>query len=89
MTQPKKPAHEVEKKDDWYYEPWFVIAALLCFGPLGLVSVWMNPRLKLRYKIFITLLVIAATFWLLILSVKLYRWFMIYYQELADIIRSS
>ncbi len=45
----------------WYFATPTVVFALLCFGPLALPLVWLNPRYKATTKAVITGIVIAAT----------------------------
>jgi predicted nucleic acid-binding Zn ribbon protein len=45
----------------WYFATATVVIALLCFGPLALPLVWLNPRYKPTTKLIITVLVLIVT----------------------------
>lgn len=48
----------------WYYNPWMIVVAILCFGPLALPLVWMRPNTPTYIKISATVIVVAATVWM-------------------------
>jgi len=56
----------------WYYRPAPVFIAIFCVGPFALPLLWMSPAFKRIYKILISIVVIAATVWLVKVSVDLY-----------------
>jgi hypothetical protein len=58
LREPDKPAGP---KTKWYYSTYTVVIALLCFGPLALPLVWLNPRYKIITKLWVTAVVIAIT----------------------------
>jgi hypothetical protein len=45
----------------WYFATPTVIMVLLCFGPLGLPLVWVNPHYKPATRLLITATVMAIT----------------------------
>jgi predicted nucleic acid-binding Zn ribbon protein len=55
-----------EEKVPWYFRTSSIIVALFTVGPLALPLIWWHPRLKLAWKI-------ALTIGILILSWLLYR----------------
>ena len=65
---------------DWYYATSTVVFSLLCFGPLALPLVWMNPRYKPVTKAVITVIVVAVT-------VMLTRGLAAAYQSMMDQIK--
>jgi len=76
---------EEEKK--WFYRPWVIVGAILCFGPLGLFLLWFRPRTKLYLKVLISVAVIILTVWMTQETIKVFEKLMLYYKELADVLR--
>ena len=70
----------------WYYKPATVIIAILCVGPLALPLLWASPGFKKIYKIAISILVIAATVWLIKASADLYSILMREFEEIEKIL---
>lgn len=68
MADDKKP---VSVK--WYYNPIWIIVAILAVGPFALPLVWFSPRLKKLHKIILTVLVIAATIWFVKVTIVIYQ----------------
>ena len=59
------------KKSPWYYQPWLVILMLfVVLGPFGLPLVFKSPNFRLRTKIFLTVLTLAYTAYLIWVTVK-------------------
>ena len=62
---------EPPKKSQWYYRPWVVILLLFfVLGPFGLPFVFKNPNFRLRTKIFLTVLTLAYTAYLVWVTFK-------------------
>ena len=57
----------------WYHKPVPVIVLLLCFGPFALPFLWSSPAFGKVSKIALSVLVILATFWLIDVSIDLYK----------------
>jgi uncharacterized protein (DUF983 family) len=57
-----------QPKEKWYFTNYWVVIALLCFGPLALPLVWFNPRYNPRTKWIVSILVIIIT----IISIWIY-----------------
>ncbi|MGB2661927.1 MAG: hypothetical protein WBD04_06045 [Candidatus Omnitrophota bacterium] len=76
--------HE-EEEVKWYYRPWVIAAAILFFGPLGLIPLWFRPKTKLYVKISISIAVIALTAWMMQTTVSVYKTLVEYYKELGDL----
>ncbi len=72
-----------EHAEKWYYKPWTIVVAILCFGPLGLIPLWFRPRTKAYIKIGISVIVIAATILCTRMTVETYGKLMEYYKELS------
>lgn len=68
----------------WYLKKGWIIAALLCVGPLALPLVWMSPALNKTHKILITIIVIPLTIWFMKASYDVYN---ILLQEIKEIQR--
>ena len=58
------PSRAKAKKLPWYCGATALVLSLLTVGPLALPLVWVNPQLKLIWKIAISTLVLLVT-WLL------------------------
>ena len=48
----------------WYFAWWGIAIALISFGPFGLPLLWASKQVKLFWKFFWTVMVLAATVWL-------------------------
>jgi len=58
-------------KIKWFLRPWIVLALLfLVLGPLGLPLVYKCPKFGKPVKVFLTLAMIAYTFYLVQISMK-------------------
>ena len=66
FAAPPKP------KQKWYFATYAVVFAILCLGPLALPLVWINPRYKIIMKIVVTVIVIALTIGLYLLTMRMY-----------------
>ncbi len=44
----------------WYFTTPVMVMVLLCFGPLGLPLVWVNPHYKITTRLSITVVVFAV-----------------------------
>jgi len=78
-----------KQEEKWYYKPWAIVVAILCFGPLGLIPLWFRPRTKVYIKIGISVIVIAVTIWCARMTVATYGKLMEYYQELSLIMQDQ
>jgi len=85
------PNTETSRKENgqWYYRPWVIVLAILCFGPLGLLLLWFRPRTKLYLKILISVVVGILTFWMMREVYVFYKEMMLHYEELAEIIATG
>jgi len=65
----------MEKKPPvkWYYKPVPITIAILCVGPFALPLLWFSPAFNKISKVIISIVVIAATIWLLKATADLYR----------------
>lgn len=57
----------------WYFTKTFIIIMLLSVGPLALPLVWFHPTITRKWKIGITLITLAVTYGLYVLSVMVLR----------------
>ena len=60
----RPPPVPVPAKLPWHLRTSVIVIALLSVGPLALPLVWMHPKLSLIWKIAISLICIAATWYL-------------------------
>ena len=59
-------------KTPWYYRPWIVILLLFfVLGPFGLPLVYKSPYFGRKAKIFLTLLTVAYTAYVVWATVKI------------------
>jgi len=56
----------------WYFRTSRIVLAILIVGPLALPLVWFNPQYKPATKIIVTVIVIALTILLSMLTLGLY-----------------
>lgn len=66
-------SHKQKPQTKWYYSNSSVVVSLICFGPLALPLVWMNPKYKVVTKGIITAVVIVITIWLCQLMGQMYQ----------------
>jgi len=59
--------------EKWYFRTSFIVILLLCFGPLALPVVWLNPRYKIITKVWITVIIILLAI--------LFTYFIVYLYE--------
>lgn len=59
-------------KTKWYFSTSAIVIALLCFGPLALPLVWLNPRYRTVTKVVVTAVVIVLTIFFSYLAVSIY-----------------
>ena len=63
---------ENKKEIRWYYRPWIVLGLLLfVLGPLGLPLVYKSPKFNRTWKVMMTLVMIAYTWYLIVATVSL------------------
>jgi hypothetical protein len=67
----KKDIKTQSKK--WYYSTSALVGLLLVVGPLAIPVIWINPKYKFTTKIFITIIVLIFTVFLVYLMAELYR----------------
>ena len=48
----------------WYFKPYGMLIAFLCFGPFALPIVWFHPELSTTKKIVISAVVLIATYFM-------------------------
>ena len=70
------------QKEKWYFRTSSLIIAFLCFGPLALPLLWLNPRFSNRSKIIISVCVIVLTYYLGAAFIKSAKSLMGYYQQM-------
>ncbi|MCK4851782.1 MAG: hypothetical protein KAS86_01600 [Candidatus Omnitrophica bacterium] len=76
----------LEGDEAWYYRPWVITAAILCFGPLGLVPLWFRPGTKAYIKTGVSIAVIALTVWMATGTLEVYKEVMETYEELSLVV---
>lgn len=59
-----------KKKVPWYLRPGWLVASVLCVGPLAIPLFWVHPNFNLRKKIVWTAVVIILTWAMWILMQK-------------------
>lgn len=63
--------NDAEKTSDktgvlpWYFKTSVIVVVFLSVGPLALPMVWFHPRYKLLTKVAVTVLTVAATYYLM------------------------
>lgn len=72
---PRQVAVAYRKADlgPWYFRPPMIVIALLSVGPLALPMVWWHPRLKLVWKILISVVITAITWACIDVSIRLWN----------------
>jgi uncharacterized membrane protein YvbJ len=60
----------------WYHKTSFVVISILCFGPLALPLVLYNPQYSVASKVIWTIIIIAATVALCVVSIEVYAQFL-------------
>ena len=72
----------LEKKPHapWYFKSYWLMIAVLCFGPLALPLLWFNPGFSWRKKIVISVVIIIVSYLLGIVLVNSLKSLTQYYQ---------
>lgn len=55
---------EKKEKEKWYFKASALIVAFLCVGPFALPLVWINPHLKRKTKIIVSIVVVILSYYL-------------------------
>ena len=74
-----------QEKSKWYFNPWTITGAILCFGPLGLLPLWFRPKTNVFIKVGVSVLIIAATVWLSMTTVGIINNVLESYRQLATL----
>jgi hypothetical protein len=70
----------------WYFAPWAIVTLIICFGPLGLIPLWLRPKTKMYIKVLVSTAVAAATYLMMREVFWVYKTLMVYYKELGELI---
>lgn len=68
----------------WYCRTSSIVATILFVGPLALPLIWMRPKLSLTWKIVLTVLILVASWFLLVATMKSIREMTQIYQMLQE-----
>jgi hypothetical protein len=61
-------------KSRWYYTVWAVLFSLFfVLGPLGLPLLWKSPHFSRTAKLLLTGLVLAVTWWAIVVAIHAVR----------------
>ena len=72
----------------WYYKSWAVALAIVCFGPLGLLLLWVRPRTRLSIKILVSIVVFVLTGWMMVETAKYYEAMQLHFEEVAEAVKN-
>ncbi len=70
------------EKVRWYFKLPTVVIAILLLGPFAIPLVWKNPAIGQKLKIWISILIIVLTVWLIYASVSVMQLLL---KEITDI----
>ena len=71
----------------WYHSVWFVLLMLFAvLGPFGLPLLWKSPRFNQTAKVVLTVVNIAYTGWLVLLSLSAAKAIVEHLQQIQPII---
>jgi hypothetical protein len=73
-------------KTKWYHTVGFVVTMLITIGPLGLPFLYGSPRFSRLSKVIITVLVIAATIYMTVETIKVTNMILEYYHNAFGIV---
>lgn len=65
----------------WYFKTSIVVTAFLLIGPLALPLVWWNPHYSRKAKIIVTLVTVAATYYMTVATIHSIKLIMTYYDQ--------
>jgi hypothetical protein len=71
------------KKEPWYMSKKVLVMTFVAVGPLALPLLWMNPKISMFYKVLWTVVTIAVTWWLVVVSIEAYQKLMQQLKELG------
>ena len=69
-------------KQPWYFKKRSLVVAFLCVGPLMLPLVWIHPSLSRTRKIFWTVVISAASYFLIVSTLESMKKIGEYYQQI-------
>ena len=76
---------ENTQQTKWYFKTSTLIIAFLCIGPLALPLFWFNPRFNNRIKIFVSVIVLIASYFLGIAFINSVGSLTKYYQQINSL----
>lgn len=71
----------------WYFKPYGMLIAFLCFGPFALPVVWFHPKLSSTKKIVISVIVFIATYFMGVFISNGLKVMIGHYQQLLQAIK--
>ena len=75
-------APSTEKKVPWYFKSGSLVIAFLCVGPLMLPLVWVHPRMTSTRKMVWTVVIVIATYFLVVATMDSLKKVMETYQQM-------
>jgi ABC-type long-subunit fatty acid transport system fused permease/ATPase subunit len=63
LDSSRRPAPPV-KKMPWYFRTYFLVVMACCVGPLMLPMIWWRPETKRSWKIVLTVIILAVSWFL-------------------------
>jgi hypothetical protein len=94
MKDPEEFAEKSEDTSDlsgkepqkWYFAPWAIVTLIICFGPLGLIPLWLRPKTKMRIKVLVSAVVAILAYLMMREVLWVYKTLMVYYRDLGEVI---
>ena len=78
----KTQINEGGKKIPWYFKKSSLVVAFLCVGPLMLPLLWTHPSLSKTRKIFWTVVISVASYFLIISTMESMKKIGEYYRQI-------
>ena len=82
-----QPTENKQAVVKWYYRPFGLCIAFLCFGPFALPLVWKSPVLNNRLKIIISVLTMVFTYFLIMHLTNFVKITVSHFQEINKVLQ--
>lgn len=73
-------------KEKWYFKNSVLVMLFACVGPFVLPLVWLNPKFSRTFKIVVTVVLLALTYFFILILDRSVQAIGNYYRELQSVL---